>query len=56
MIAKYGAVVEPEATHFAHAAEQELKAWLTRRQQLVEMVSAEKNRRHQTRGPYSRCY
>ena len=50
MIAKYGAVVEPEVTHFAHAAERELKAWLTRRQQLVEMLSAEKNRRHQTRG------
>lgn len=50
MIAKYGAVVEPEATHFAHTSERQLKAWLTRRQQLVEMLSAEKNRRHQTRG------
>jgi transposase len=50
MIAKYGEVVKPEATHFAHETEQELKAWLTRRQQLVEMLSAEKNRRHQTTG------
>ena len=47
MIATYGEIVEPEATAFASETEQEMKAWLQRRQQLIEMVSAEKNRRHQ---------
>lgn len=47
MIATYGEIVQPEATVFASETEQEMKAWLQRRQQLVEMMSAEKNRRHQ---------
>lgn len=51
MIAKYGATVEPKATVFATEIERELKSWLTRRQQLVEMMSMEKNRRHQVKGP-----
>lgn len=49
MIATYGEIVEPEATIFATETEQEMKEWLKRRQQLIEMVSAEKNRRHQAR-------
>lgn len=47
MITTYGEIVEPEATVFASETEQEMKEWLQRRQQLIEMVSAEKNRRHQ---------
>lgn len=45
VIAKYGEVTEPAATVFASEAESELKRWVTRRQQLVEILSAEKNRR-----------
>lgn len=45
VIAKYGEVTEPVATVFACEAERELKQWITRRQQLVEILSAEKNRR-----------
>lgn len=49
MIAVYGEIVQPEATVFASETEQEMKAWLQRRQQLMDMMSAEKNRRHQAR-------
>ena len=45
VIAKYGEVTEPAATVFACEAESELKQWVSRRQQLVEILSAEKNRR-----------
>lgn len=45
VIARYGEVTEPAATVFASEAENELKQWVTRRQQLVEILSAEKNRR-----------
>ena len=45
VIAKYGEVAQPAATVFASQAESELKQWVTRRQQLVEILSAEKNRR-----------
>lgn len=48
MIATYGEIVQPDATVFASETEQEMKAWLQRRQQLIEMMSAEKNRRHQS--------
>lgn len=51
IIAKYGEVVQPPATVFASRAEQELKTWVTRRLQLVEMASSEKNRRKQVKGP-----
>lgn len=51
VIAKYGEVVQPEATVFAAEAEEELKSWITRRQQLVEMLTAEKNRRKRLSGP-----
>ena len=50
MIARYGEIVAPKPTYFAHEAEQEWKELLTRRKQLVGMLSAEKNRRHQVRG------
>lgn len=45
VLAKYGEVTEPEATVFASEVADELKQWVTRRQQLVEILSAEKNRR-----------
>lgn len=45
VIAKYGEVTEPAATVFASESESQLKQWVTRRQQLVEILSAEKNRR-----------
>lgn len=45
VIAKYGDVKKPAATVFASEAESQLKQWVTRRQQLVEMLSSEKNRR-----------
>ena len=44
IIATYGETVEPEATVLASETEQEMKAWLQRRQQLKEMIIAEKNR------------
>ncbi|NEP19412.1 MAG: IS110 family transposase, partial [Leptolyngbya sp. SIO4C1] len=45
VIAKYGEVIGPAATVFASEVESELKQWVNRRQQLVEILSAEKNRR-----------
>lgn len=51
MIALYGSIIKPPPTVFASAAEQELKRWVLRRGQLVEMMSAEKNRRKQLTGP-----
>ena len=45
VLAKYGEVTEPEPTVFASEIADELKQWVTRRQQLVEILSAEKNRR-----------
>ena len=51
VIAKYGEVTNPAATVFASEAETQLKQWITRRQQLVEIMSAEKNRRVLLLGP-----
>lgn len=51
MIAKYGELTTPPATVFASEQDEELKAWVTRRTQLVEMLSAEKNRRGLLKGP-----
>ena len=52
MIATYGALVVPRPFTLASAAAEELKGWLVRRRQLVEMLSAEKNRRQQlSHGP-----
>lgn len=50
MIACYGEVRVPKATTFASQTESELKSWVNRRQQLVEMLSAEKNRYQQVQG------
>ena len=51
VIAKYGEVTNPAATVFASEAETQLKQWITRRQQLVEIMGAEKNRRVLLLGP-----
>ena len=52
MIATYGAVIRPQAVALASATDEELKGWLMRRRQLVEMLSAEKHRRQQlSHGP-----
>ncbi len=51
MIARYGSIVEPQPTVFASKAEKDLKALVLRRGQLVEIMSAEKNRRKQLSGP-----
>lgn len=50
VLAYFGSVMTPEATVFGSEAEQELKAWVTRRSQLVEMMASEKNRRTQLKG------
>jgi transposase len=50
VLAYFGSVMTPEATVFGSQAQQELKAWVTRRSQLVEMMAAEKNRRKQLSG------
>lgn len=52
MIATYGALVVPRALRLASAAAEALKGWLVRRRPLVEMLSAEQNRRQQlSHGP-----
>lgn len=51
LLADYGRIFTPDATVFASEAEQRLKGLVARREQLVEMLSAEKNRRGQLRGP-----
>lgn len=50
MIANYGALIQPQATLCHSEQEGELRTWVTRRSQLVEMLSAEKNRRRQLKG------
>ncbi|MEO0804586.1 MAG: IS110 family transposase [Cyanobacteria bacterium J06642_2] len=50
VIAYYGLCRVPKATVFASQAESDLKSLVNRRQQLVEMLSAEKNRRQQVKG------
>ena len=44
MLAHFGEALKPAATVFASQTEQELQALISRRRQLVEMLSAEKNR------------
>ncbi|MEM7772122.1 MAG: transposase [Cyanobacteria bacterium P01_A01_bin.37] len=51
MIARYGEIVQPAQTVFASEVDEELKAYITRRQQLVEMMTTEKNRRSGLMGP-----
>lgn len=50
-IARFGQVVCPEAVVLASEVEQQLEALVKRRQQLVDILSAEKNRRGQLQGP-----
>lgn len=50
VIARYGEVVLPPRTVFASESSQALKAWISRRRQLSEMLAAEKTRRKQARG------
>ena len=47
LIARFGSLMQPAATVFASDLEQQLKDWVTRRQQLVESLSREKNRQQQ---------
>jgi transposase len=51
LLARFAAVLQPEPRPLPDAATQELAALLARRRQLVEMLTAEKNRRHTARGP-----
>ena len=50
VLARFGEVNQPAATVFASKAEAELKELVTRRQQLVEILTAEKNRVQQVKG------
>lgn len=50
VIAHFGSVMQPAATTFASETAQQLQDWVRRRQQLVEMLSGEKNRRQQLKG------
>src|ERR1700726_5163403 len=45
MLARFGEAVRPEARPLANEQAQALEALVTRRRQLVEMLTAEKNRR-----------
>ena len=45
LLARFGAAVRPQARPLATRQAQELEALITRRRQLVEMLTAEKNRR-----------
>ena len=50
VIARFGRLLQPPATVFASEAAQQLQDWVRRRQQLVEMLSGEKNRLQQLKG------
>lgn len=50
-IARFGQVVCPEAVVLASELEQQIEALVKRRQQLVDILSAEKNRHAQLQGP-----
>ncbi|MGD1861367.1 MAG: IS110 family transposase [Leptolyngbyaceae cyanobacterium] len=50
-IARFAEVFCPAAVVLASAIEQEIKALVKRREQLVEVLSGEKNRRRQLQGP-----
>lgn len=51
VLARYGQAVRPEVRALASEAAKELQELVMRRQQLVEMVSAERNRTHQCPHP-----
>jgi len=48
VLARFGAVVQPPVRPLPDAARLELRALVTRRQQLLEMITAEKNRMRRT--------
>jgi transposase len=50
VIARFGSLLQPPATVFASESAQQLQDWVRRRQQLVEMLSGEKNRLQQLKG------
>ena len=47
IIARFGRLLQPPATVFASESAQQRQDWVRRRQQLVEILSGEKNRRQQ---------
>lgn len=51
VLARYGQAVQPEVRAFALQAARELQELVMRRQQLVEMLSAERNRKSAARTP-----
>lgn len=55
VLARYGAAVQPEVRALASEAAQELQALVNRRQQLVEMLSAERNRHSSERTPKAKA-
>lgn len=55
VLARYGQAVRPEVRALATEAAQELQALVTRRQQLVEMISAERNRKSAARTPRAKA-
>ncbi|MEL6400067.1 MAG: IS110 family transposase [Cyanobacteria bacterium J06607_6] len=50
VIARFGRLLQPSATVFASETAQQLQDWVRRRQQLVEILSGEKNRLQQLKG------
>ena len=50
VIARFGHLLQPPTTVFASELAQQLQDWVRRRQQLVEMLSGEKNRLQQLKG------
>ena len=55
VLARYGEAVRPEVRALASETAQELQALVLRRQQLVEMVSAERNRKSSARSGRSKA-
>lgn len=53
IITRFGSLLMPPATVLPSQSEQQLKDWVTRRQQLVEMLSAEKSRKQQLKSTRS---
>jgi transposase len=54
MLAHFAAAIRPEVRALASAQEEQLTAWLTRRRQIVEMLTVEKNRRQTVRASLRR--
>ncbi|MEL6401848.1 MAG: transposase [Cyanobacteria bacterium J06626_4] len=50
VIARFGRLLQPSATVLASASAQQLQDWVRRRQQLVEILSGEKNCLQQLKG------